>query len=58
MAKSEAKRATLPLGRINTDARFIHVLRDEGRHCVDARLDLNFRNIGTRSSLSLAEHPP
>lgn len=85
MAKSEVKRATLPLGRLdrrlnnlnlhmieadefmrrldiasrlNTDARFIHVLRDEGRHCVDTWLDLNFRHIGARSSLALAEHLP
>jgi NTE family protein len=43
--------------RLNTDSAFIAVLRKEGRDRADAWLRRNFRHIGARSSLVLADHP-
>jgi NTE family protein len=42
--------------RLNTDAAFIAALRKEGGERADAWLRDNFRHIGARSSLVLAEH--
>jgi len=42
--------------RLNTDAAFIAALRKEGRDRAGAWLHRNFRHIGARSSLVLAEH--
>jgi len=42
--------------RLNTDARFIGILRREGRNRAAAWLHENFRHIGARSSLTLSEH--
>lgn len=44
------------ISRLNTDAAFIAALRKEGRERADAWLRDNFRHIGARSSLVLAEH--
>jgi len=44
------------LSRLNTHRAFIEGLRDEGRSRADAWLKKNFRHIGARSSLALAEH--
>jgi NTE family protein len=41
--------------RLNTDAAFIAALHGEGRARATAWLEQNFRHIGTRSSLVLAE---
>lgn len=42
--------------RLNTDAAFIAALRKEGRERAGIWLQENFRHIGARSSLLLAEH--
>lgn len=42
--------------RVNTDTAFINALRAEGRLRADAWLRKNFRHIGARSSLVLADH--
>jgi NTE family protein len=44
------------LSRLNTHRDFIEGLRDEGRSRADAWLKKNFRHIGARSSMALADH--
>jgi NTE family protein len=44
------------LSKLNTQAPFLHALRDKGREHAEIWLSRNFDNLGVRSSFSLAKY--